>query len=61
MDAEHNVFGRVLDSCENGAHHPWYNALHLDVLDVWPLHRMSLARACLPVGEDGPVEAIKDA
>lgn len=41
VHAEHDILRRVFYSREYSSDHPRNNALHLDVFNVGPLHRMS--------------------
>ena len=61
MDREHDIFRCILNSRENGSNHSWNDALQLNVLNVWTLHRVGLAGGCLAIGENSSVEAIQDA
>ena len=60
MDAEHDIFAGVFDSCKYGAHHSWNDTLQFDIFDVRALHCMRLSRRSLTIGENGSVEAIQD-
>jgi len=60
LHIEYYFLAGGLDPRENSPDHARNDTLQLQVLDVWTLHRVGLTRGSLPIGEDGPIETLKD-
>mmetsp|Transcript_4010 Transcript_4010/g.10343 ORF Transcript_4010/g.10343 Transcript_4010/m.10343 type:complete len:316 (+) Transcript_4010:1047-1994(+) len=57
LHEELDVLVCMVDAIEDGPHHARNHTLVHLVIDVWPLHRVRLARGCLTICEDSAVES----